>query len=154
MRERDSLFRHVDRVRRILVQYRREVDEWRSEHDETDHRRICLDVLWMTFRFERQSKPDERWHFMVSQRSRDGLGFSHHGGWARQGGSRHYYTGAHLDWWLTFSMRPIYKLVYAPSWIQSLARLTGKHPIEIAERYVAEGREIVSALPVEGATKE
>ena len=137
------------RVRiRSLIQYRHEVDSWRSS--ESNRVRHCLDLLCLSFRFERQTEPDERWHFHLSARSSDGLGWTHHGGWARAGGSPHYYTNAHLDFWLSFSMRPVYKIVYAPSWIHSIARLTGQHPIEVAEHYVKEGREIAGATALDG----
>jgi hypothetical protein len=126
---------------RAVVRYRREVDNWRNP-DETDHHRHCLDVLFVTFRFERQTHPDERWHFMVMQRTTDGLGVTYHGGWATKP-KRNYFVSAHLDWWFAFSMHPVYKVVYADTFVQCWARLTGKHPIRVAEEFVEEGREIV-----------
>jgi hypothetical protein len=132
------------------VRFRREVDNWRNPA-ETDHHRYCLDVLGVTFRFERQTRPDERWHFMVMQRSSDGMGASYHGGWARKPG-RNYFVSAHLNWWLGLSVRPVYKVVYADTFIRSWARLTGRHPVRVAEEFVESGREIVrTEAPVEEA---
>lgn len=127
---------------RLFVRYRREVDEWRNyAHDQ---RRHCLDVFFWTLRFERQTKPDERWHFYIGQRSSDGMGAEYRRGWG-VGGSKYYHLSAHINWWLTFSVRPFYKIVYAPSFVRDMARITGQHPIEVAEHLVEKGAEIQPA---------
>lgn len=125
---------------RWIIDYRIERDDWRHYGDSRTYR---LDVLSISLRFTRQTTPDHRWHFYVSQRSSDGLGVTRRGGWASQGGSPHYYTSMHVNWWLSLSMRPVYTAQYAAGFVRDWARLTRRHPIKVSEELVKSGRTIV-----------
>lgn len=142
----------LQRLRRTLFQYRVTTEQWRGP--ETDYKRRHLDILFITASYARQTVPDERWHFSLSQRSRDGLGFGHAGGWARHGGSRNYCTIARLDWWLSVSMRPVYKIIYSPGFVKDIARICGTHPIRVAEGLKDRGATLGSQDPTPSSEKE
>ena len=111
-----------------------------------DRKRHRFSLLGIEVSFERQTKPDERWHFMVqTANARDRYGWELKKGWCWAGNDRkRYCLLAHLQGHISVSVRPNYKLVYAGSFIRDVSRLTGEHPIQVAQDFVATGRKIVA----------
>jgi hypothetical protein len=143
----------IRRLRRVFFQYRTTTENWRGP--KTDYKKRHFDILSITLTFARQTVPDERWHFSLSQRSSDGLGFSHHGGWARHSGSRNYCTIAHFNWYVSVSVRPVYKVIYSPGFVKDIARICGTHPIHVAEELKNRGATLgAQDLPATPSSQE
>lgn len=121
----------------------------------SDRKRHRFSLLGIEVSFERQTTPDERWHFMVQtagSRGGERYGWELKKGWCWMGNERKRYCFlAHLQGHVSVSVRPSYRLVYAGSFIHDLAHLTGEHPIKVAQDFIATGRKIVSAV-AEGAS--